>query len=195
MSCARSSSRPLLQRRPLSGRQHVDSEPSVVPSALTVAQQRAMPVTRMLDYGMDPWDARALIERTTAGEPWDQAAEALAEPWLERASVAEKAGRRVTGHESYRRGAAALNFAQMAFNADGPRKRTLYARLVKAAARAAALGSPAVERLDLMFEAQPLAGWLVRPMQTPAAGTVIVLGGLSGWGSALWNQADALAAR
>lgn len=164
------------------------------PSALTLAQQRAMPVTRMLDYGMDPWDAQVMFDRTSAGEAWDLVAESLAQPWLKRAETAEAAGRRVTAVEAYRHGTAALNFAQMAFNADVARKRELYQRMVHAIEQAAALSAPPIERVE-PTEYGRLTGWLVRPSERPAAATVIVFGGLSGWGMSFQRHADALAAR
>ena len=61
-------------------------------SAAAQALQRAMPVTRLLDCGMDYADAIALHARTAQGEPWDMAAEALAEAQFARAGQAERAG-------------------------------------------------------------------------------------------------------
>jgi hypothetical protein len=40
-------------------------------SSATLALQRAMPISRLLDCGMDFADATALFARTTAGEAWD----------------------------------------------------------------------------------------------------------------------------
>ncbi|MBN3821746.1 dipeptidyl aminopeptidase, partial [Paraburkholderia sp. Se-20369] len=51
-------------------------------SPYTLALQRAMPLTRLLDCGMDYADATALHARTAAGERWDIAAEALADAQL-----------------------------------------------------------------------------------------------------------------
>lgn len=164
-------------------------------SSIVAAQLRAMPITRMLDYGVDYADVLALRERTAAGIPWDEAAEALAAAHLERAAAALRDGNRTTALGEYRFAAAALVFAQMAFNFDVPRKRDLYARLTDTIGRAAALATPAWERLRIGFGDGYLAGWLVRPAKTQALGTVIVFGGQSGWGAAYLRCADAFAER
>ncbi|NMN99508.1 alpha/beta hydrolase family protein [Antrihabitans stalactiti] len=163
-------------------------------AALVAAHWRAMPVTRMLDYGVDYADVLAMQERTSAGIPWDEAAEALADAHLERAATAMRDGNLITSLAEYRSAAAALVFAQMAFNFDIPRKRDLYARLIDTLGRAADLATPAWERLRLPLGNGYLAGWLVRP-KVPALGTVIVFGGQSGWGAAYLRCADAFAER
>ena len=76
--------------------------------------QRAMPVTRLLDCGMDYADAIALHARTAQGEPWDMAAEALAEAQFARAGQAERAGHPVTARDAQEKAIACLLFAQMA---------------------------------------------------------------------------------
>ena len=107
-------------------------------SAAAQALQRAMPVTRLLDCGMDYADAIALHARTAQGEPWDMAAEALAEAQFARAGQAERAGHPVTARDAQEKAIACLLFAQMAYNDDTPRKR-LYARLSAATRRLAGL--------------------------------------------------------
>ena len=62
------------------------------PSPFTTAQQRAMPVTRLLDCGMDYADATALHARTLAEEHWDVVAEALADAQFARVALAASAG-------------------------------------------------------------------------------------------------------
>ncbi|QXJ19673.1 alpha/beta hydrolase [Actinomadura graeca] len=155
---------------------------------------RAMPPTRMLDCGVLHADVLALRRATDAGVPWDDAAEGLADARLATADAARAAGHVVTAAESYRAAAADLLFAQMAHNFDTPRKIGLYTRFTGAIAAAGVLGTPAWERVELPFAGGRLFGWLVRPA-VPAAGTVIVFGGQSGWGAAYRRQADALAAR
>ena len=163
-------------------------------SAAAQALQRAMPVTRLLDCGMDYADAIALHARTAQGEPWDMAAEALAEAQFARAGQAERAGHPVTARDAQEKAIACLLFAQMAYNDDTPRKRQLYARLSAATRRLAGLSELPVERVELPFNGARLIGWLVRPARA-ARGTVIVFGGQSGWGMAYWPIARQLAAR
>ena len=67
-----------------------------------------MPVTRLLDCGMDYADAIALHARTAQGEPWDMAAEALAEAQFARAGQAERAGHPVTARDAQEKAIACL---------------------------------------------------------------------------------------
>ncbi|MBR8249526.1 alpha/beta hydrolase [Burkholderia cenocepacia] len=164
-------------------------------SPFALSLQRAMPVTRLLDCGMDYADAVALHARTSAGEPWDVAAEALADAQLARATEAADAGHLVTAADAQAMAIADLLFAQMAFNHDVPRKRALYARLVDASHDLARWSDKRIERVEVPFDAARLIGWLVRPATERVRGTVIVFGGQSGWGFAYWPIARALAAR
>lgn len=164
-------------------------------SPFALSLQRAMPVTRLLDCGMDYADATALHARTSTGEPWDVAAEARADAQLARAAQAADAGHRVTAADAQAMAIANLLFAQMAFNHDVPRKRALYARLVDASHGLARWSDKRIERVEAPFGDARLIGWLVRPPAERVRGTVIVFGGQSGWGFAYWPIARALAAR
>ncbi|WP_431825100.1 alpha/beta hydrolase family protein [Burkholderia sp. F1] len=164
-------------------------------SSFTLALQRAMPLTRLLDCRMDYADATALHARTAAGEPWDAAAEALADAQLARAAQAADAGHLTTAAEAQAMAIAGLLFAQMAFNDDVPRKRQLYARMSDAARRLADWADQRIERVELPFAGANLIGWLVRPPAATVRGTVVVFGGQSGWGFAYWPIARALAVR
>ena len=152
-----------------------------------------MPVTRLLDCGMDYADAIALHARTAQGEPWDMAAEALAEAQFARAGQAERAGHPVTARDAQEKAIACLLFAQMAYNDDTPRKRQLaaergHAAPGRAVGIAGGTGGAAVQRCA----SDRLAG---PPAARAARGTVIVFGGQSGWGMAYWPIARQLAAR
>ncbi|MFF3501037.1 helix-turn-helix domain-containing protein [Streptomyces sp. NPDC003247] len=166
--------------------------------ALVAAQHRAMPFTRLVDYGMDHADARQLLSDTVAGMQWQDSAVILAETQLERAGQAETAGHHTTAHQSYRFAAAAFMFAQMAYQTDTPDKRDLYARHTAATASAAACRTsrgPAVERVTVPYRDGILNGWLCLPRTRETRATVIVWGGLSGWGAAYAPIADAYTAR
>ncbi len=163
--------------------------------AATAAFWRAMPPTRLLDYGMDYGDVLALWHRTGRGAGWDTTAEDLADAQLQRALDTARAGHRVSALEAYRAAIADLIFAQMAFNFDVERKHRLYARLADTTTEAAALASPAWEQLELPYTHGWLRGWLVRPAAAKAVGTVVVFGGQSGWGVAYLRLADALTRR
>ncbi|MER6162820.1 prolyl oligopeptidase family serine peptidase [Streptomyces sp. NPDC001868] len=158
---------------------------------LVAAQHRAMPFTRLTDCGMDPADARRLLADTTAGIPWQDAATMIADVQLERARVSEAAGHRTTARQAYRFASGALMFAQMAYQSDTAEKRDLYARHTAATAALA----PGVERVEITHRAGVLSGWLCLPPTGAAPATVIVWGGLSGWGAAYLPVADAYTAR
>lgn len=167
---------------------------------------RSMSPARMIDYGTDFDDVLALQHLTSIGMPWDVAAEGLADRHLRRAANAHGDGRTATAQEAYQSATACLVFAQMAFNADGDRKRVLYARLTETiAARAATCSDAAVrttgahqpapcQEVVVPFGAGRMFGWRLLP-SGPVHGTVIVFGGQSGWGPAYFRQADALGRR
>jgi len=159
------------------------------------AQHRAMPYTRLVDCGMNSADARALLNDTAAGRPWSAAAVELAERRTQNADRAEAAGHGVTALQCARWAAAAELFAQMAENDDTPLKRALYRRYVEATARVARLTGPAMQRIEVPYREGRLVGWVRLPPNGIAQATVVVWGGLSGWGAAYLNTADALTAR
>ncbi|WP_215817185.1 dioxygenase [Pimelobacter sp. 30-1] len=155
---------------------------------------RSMSPERMTDGGLAPADVRRLRAATDAGTPWDEALVAIAD---DRAAAAERAladGHRTTARAGFRWSAAALLFAQMAWNDDSPERAALYARFTATVGRAGALAEPAWEHVTLPFDAGRLHGWLLRPPGR-ARGTVIVLGGQSGWGATYLRAADALLER
>ncbi|MGP3533261.1 alpha/beta hydrolase [Microbacterium sp. RD1] len=162
---------------------------------LRAALRRAMSVTRMLDYGMDYWDATHLFHAPPS-TPWHEVAEALAAAQSERAHAAAHRGDVETAVACHRRATAALYFAQLAFNDDQQVKRTLYTRLSGEYARAAALDTTLdVERLSIPFRQSALVAWLVRTPESPTSPPVVIVGGQSGWGPAYHRQAEALARR
>ena len=131
-------------------------------SAAAQALQRAMPVTRLLDCGMDYADAIALHARTAQGEPWDMAAEALAEAQFARAA-------RPNGPDIRHRPRCAGKGDRLpAVRADGPTTTrrasgSCMHRLSAATRRLAGLSELPVERVELPFNGARLIGWLVRP--------------------------------
>lgn len=169
------------------------TEDSVIKANL--AHQRAMPLTRLLDCGMDPGDARRLHARISEGEPWDAVAETIATERLQHADRAEAEGNIVTAGEARQRGIAALVYAQMAFNFDEPRKVALYRRLVAACRKLTPVFGLPFERVETGYSGKSLIGWLVRPASGSANGTVILFGGQSGWGIAYLPIARELARR
>lgn len=160
-----------------------------------LAQHRAMPFTRLTDCGMDPADARTLLADSAAGTPWEDVATALGEAQLERARNAAESGHRVTARQAYRFASAAFNFAQMAYQTDTEQKRELYARHTEATAALTEFPEAHLERVQIPYRDGVLGGWLQLPPSGTAPATVIVWGGLSGWGAAYLRVADAYTER
>jgi len=159
------------------------------------AMLRSMTLTRMLDYGMDYWDATRLVSASPT-EAWEDVATQVADAQLDRAALAAARGDTETAVSCYRRATAALVFAQMAFNRDAPAKQSLYARMSQAYQEAADLDTDLrVERLAIPFAGSHCNAWLVRPRTDRPLPAVVVVGGQSGWGPAYHPQAEALARR
>lgn len=159
------------------------------------ALHRAIPFTRLVDCGMDAADARQLLAASADGEPWEEVAVALGEAQHGRSVAAEQAGHTVTALEAARSATAAFLSAQVAHITDDDVKRTRYRRYVQALTRAAALSTPAIDRIELPHGSGQLVGWLCLPPAGRAEATVAVWGGLSGWGGAYLPIADALTRR
>jgi len=161
----------------------------------TAALHRAMPYSRLVDCGMNPADARALLTATAAGREWVEVAGEIADLRRSAVETALAAGHRLTGSHAARWAAGAALFAQMAENEDTRLKQQLYHRYVEHVTRVAGLSEPAIERIELPWRQGRLVGWLCLPERGKAAATVVVWGGLSGWGAAYLGLADALNAR
>jgi alpha-beta hydrolase superfamily lysophospholipase len=173
----------------------VTAVPAVELDPAVAALHRAMPCTRLVDCGMNPADARALLAATAAGRSWAEVAGELADRRGAAADSAQAAGHRLTAARFARWAAGAALFAQMAENDDTPLKRELYGRYSQRVSRVAELAEPAIERVEVPHRDGRLVGWLCLPPSGTAAGTVIVWGGLSGWGAAYLGAAEALTAR
>lgn len=159
------------------------------------AQRRSMTVTRMLDYGMDHWDASHL-DAAPAWEPWHVVATRLADAQLARAEEAKSRQERQTAVACYRRAAAALCFAQMEFNGDTPTKIALYERMTMAYESAANLDSRLYfRRIAIPHSIATCAAWFVTERDRTPGPTVIIVGGQSGWGPAYHSLAASLVAR
>jgi alpha-beta hydrolase superfamily lysophospholipase len=159
------------------------------------AQQRAMPIQRLLDNGMEYADAIALHKLTTQGVPWTEAAIWLAEQDLRRAEAATAAGHSLTARAWYRHASASFRFAQSPIIQDDERKRTLYRRLIDAFARACALDDPPSEKITIPYRAGAICGWLMRPLRRTAPPIVIIMGGADGWREAYEPAAHCLLER
>lgn len=160
------------------------------------ALRRAIPVTRMVDYGVPLGDALSIHAQTAGDEPaaWDSACEQRAQCHHQAAARAEQAGRWLTAAHAWRASAALLQCGQLAFNEDQPRKVKLYAQAHEAMQRHARLSGD-LDVVELQTPIGCVHGWVVRPTGGSPRAAVLILGGLSGWGSAYLDMGRALAAR
>lgn len=156
--------------------------------------KRAIPSSRMQDYGMAGSDVAALSALAPGGESWDQTAETLGEAHLDRAAGLDGAGASALAAQHLEWAAAAFNIAQLSFNGDTPRKASLYRRASEALEAAASHPQADFRRLVLETEdGRKLFGWEM-PVENPV-GAVVVIGGLSGWGATFLTLGRALARR
>jgi alpha-beta hydrolase superfamily lysophospholipase len=157
---------------------------------------RAVPVTRMVDYGVPLGDAQSVHALTSEPEShvWDVVCEILAQRHADLAEHSEAAGRMRTAAQAWRASFALLQCAQLAYNEDVPRKVDLYERSHTAVRRYARLCHD-LSHFELASTAGALYGWMVQPAREKARGAVLVMGGLSGWGAAYLDMARALTAR
>ncbi|WP_330350357.1 bifunctional 3-(3-hydroxy-phenyl)propionate/3-hydroxycinnamic acid hydroxylase [Streptomyces sp. NBC_00582] len=165
------------------------------PDPAVEALHRAMPYTRLVDCGMNPADARTLLDATAGGRSWIAVAEELAGRRARTAEAALAAGHRATALQSYRWAVGAALFAQMAEESDTPLKKDLYRRYTQLVGKVAELSEPVIERIDVPYHDGQLVGWLCLPPSGTATATVVLWGGLSGWGANYLSAADALTAR
>lgn len=165
------------------------------------ALRRAMPLTRLADYGVSPADAVLVHNNTAAENPpeWPDACEALAAWHTDLAYLACADGRLLAGAEEWRQAAALYLSAQLAFNLDTPEKARLYEKARHALRAYAPLATDAhgvrVDELQLSSDQGELHGWLVAPPGVAATAAVIIIGGLSGWGAVYLGMATSLARR
>ena len=153
---------------------------------------RAMPVTRMVDYGMSRAEAELVHRMVREGRAWDVVLEQLAG---QQETKAHREQDPAAARELWHAAAASLIFAQMAFNTDGERKRSLYRQMTRCFTRFAALSEFRVSRIELPYQHGRLFGWHFHTNVAEAAGSVMVFGGMSGWSTAYRSMAEALCRR
>lgn len=158
------------------------------------ALARSVPVTRMVDYGVPLGDALAVHQACAAEAPaaWDLLCEDLGERHVRLAR--EHHGSRHTAAHAWRAASALFQCSQLAFHEDSPRKAALYERAQQAMQAHGQLAGD-VHAIELPTPHGSLFGWVVQPTHTPIHAAVVVLGGLSGWGSVYLDMGRALAAR
>lgn len=165
-------------------------QPSEKVTAANAAHARAMPVSRMLDYGMTYADAVALHRMAGEGVAWSRAGEWLGQCNRQRAHAAVTAHTRARAHLA---ACACFRFAQSALENDGVERTRLYALVMQSFEDAAGLLPVAPSKLVFPTTSGDVFGWLFQPV-AEATSVVVVLGGADGWREAYYTQALALLA-
>ncbi len=174
----------------------VQAPPSFLDTAAkaVIALHRAIPITRMLDYGMNVEDSAAMGAIGADGVVWDEAAEVLGKTRMAAADELAASGELHRASVQLEWGAAALSVGQLAFNHDNDRKRSLLSLANTLCNRAAKMADALHRRIVISGKAgERLFGWSF-PVTSPR-GCVLILGGLSGWGAAYFGLARAFNAR
>lgn len=165
-----------------------------IESAL-ISAKRALPISRMIDYGMASDDAaRVHGLAPESGLSWDRFAASLGEFRVEQAKLHADGGRHAMAMLELERASAAFNIAQLSFHRDTQAKRALYARATACLTANAVNGKAGYVRLALSAQGDgTLYGWHFQVADP--VGTVVMFGGLSGWGGSFLGLARALAAK
>jgi alpha-beta hydrolase superfamily lysophospholipase len=150
---------------------------------------RAIPVTRMIDSGMDVGSALRLTAGVTAGERFAVVAEREANRLLDMVEGLDVGVRRPVRRAAL----GALIVAQLAFNDDSPTKGALYARVGEQLQALAAESPGHYRNVEVPFADAQLSGFLVMPDGVERPQTIILFGGLNGWGAAYLSIAESLA--
>lgn len=158
-----------------------------------LALQRAIPVTRMVDYGLPRSEALQFFELAPEDRAWQKLAVRFADGHGEKARALAAQGQLSQAALEFEWAAAGCNVAQLAFNCDVPEKVDLFRRSVSLLNESFSITAEA-DRIQLAASGgKPLHGWLLAPRNP--AGCVVVMGGLSGWSASYLGIARAMTRR
>lgn len=157
------------------------------------ALKRAVPLTRMIDYGMARGDAQALATLDVGSGQWTDVARALADHQEAKAETSLAQDDRTLASQHFAWAGAALIVGQLALNHDVALKVAMYRSACALYERSAELDTLGQHRILLTADGIDLSGWCFP--HVAAQGAVVILGGLSGWGAAYWSMAKAMQAR
>ncbi len=148
---------------------------------------RAVPLTRMLDYGVPLADAEQFVAAVVQGAGWVETGTGLARSHRHDATVAERLGLVVAARQ-HRSASAALELvSQLGVDADEEARRVLYGRAVADVTRAG------WERLAVDVDGRHAVCWLRTAPDRDATAMTLIWGGTSGWGPVYARTAARLA--
>ena len=184
---------PSVETREFVGRRAETEEAMAALSGDAQAGLRQFSLERQMGYGIDYADAVELRARVLSGEPWQSAADALAEICLSRAEGAAGIAGSPTKITYLRRASALLRMSQVLMLSDTDERRKIFVQATRWYERASALAGDC-EHVLIKTEGKPLAGWLF-PAKGKAIASVMVIGGIEGWSMDFDSMGHALAAR
>lgn len=152
--------------------------------------KRAIPVSRMLDYGLALEEANSLASLEAGRETWADLAERLGDRRVKLAEDCAQARDYASAGFHREQAAAAYNIGQLSYNLDTEHKASLYSKASAALVAQTLLPAADFKRLKLSSkDGKTLYGWEF-PVED-AIGAIVVVGGLSGWGSSFFALARA----
>jgi pimeloyl-ACP methyl ester carboxylesterase len=169
-----------------------DAAPAAL-SEESEAALRQLTLQRLMGYSVEYGDAGELRKLVELGVPWKDAATAVAEQHLARLG---DSGRPLSAHsrrDLLIRTSALLRMSQMMMLRDSDERREIYRRAAKLF-HEAFTADPNCEKVSVDFVGKPMVGWLVGSGRKPAA-SVLIIGGIEGWGMDLLGLGEALARR
>jgi esterase/lipase len=157
------------------------------------AALRQLTLQRLMGYSVEYGDAGELRKLVELGVPWKEAATAVADQLLQRLN-----DRGLPHSAQGRRGlliriSALLRMSQMMMLSDSDERREIYRHAAKLFLEAFTV-DPHCERVTIDFSGKPMVGWCLGTGEAAAA-SVLVIGGIEGWGMDLLSLGEALQQR
>jgi esterase/lipase len=175
------------------------SPPSVGRSPVTPisdeseAALRQLTLQRLMGYSVEFGDAGELRKLVELGLPWKEAATAVADHLLLRLSDPDLPLQATSGRDLRIRISALLRMSQMMMLSDTDERRDIYRRSAKLFLEAFT-ADPNCERVSVDAAGKPMVGWYVGAGEAAVA-SVLVIGGIEGWGMDLLSLGEALQQR
>lgn len=162
-------------------------------SAESQAALRQFSLERIMGYGVDYADAIELRARVLGGQSWQSATTELSDVCLQQIESISVIATKSTRITCLRRASALLRMSQMMMMSDTQERCAIFEKACTLYAQAAQLQG---NRHRVLIETQQggLAGWIISGGEAAMA-SVIVIGGIEGWGMDFESLGEALAAR
>lgn len=168
-------------------------EPTTPLSDESDAALRQLPLQRLMGYSVEYGDAGELRKLVELGVPWKDAAKAVADHLLARLKDKSLPLSCNSRRDLLIRISALLRMSQMMMLSDTEERRQIY-REAAAHFLEAFTADPRCERVTIDFSGRPMIGWFVGA-GVAGAPSVLIMGGIEGWGMDLLGLGEALQRR